>query len=59
VDKGVFPEIKEMHNYKLEFLVAQVELSFHEIEIFKPVLINYEKTASDLHKQNHEFINRH
>jgi len=58
-DKGVFPEIKEMHNYKLEFLVAQVELSFHEIEIFKPVLINYEKTASDLHKQNHEFINRH
>ena len=59
VDKGDFPEIKGKYNHKLEFLVAQAQLLVHEIERVKPVFINYKKTAWDLHKQNHEFINRH
>jgi hypothetical protein len=56
VDKDYFPGIEEMHNHKWEILVAQVQLSFHEIEIFNPVFMNYEKTAWDLHKQNREFF---
>jgi hypothetical protein len=55
-DNDKFPKIEEMHNQKLQFLVAKAHLSLEDVAKVEPVFMNYEKALWDLHQQNRGFF---
>ncbi len=50
------PKVEELHQKKWQYLVEQAELSPSEIELVKPVFMEYEKAIWSQHEKNREFF---
>ncbi|MDP4238736.1 MAG: hypothetical protein Q8904_04595 [Bacteroidota bacterium] len=55
-DNHKFPKLEELHERKWQSLVAQAQLTQKEIEMVKPVFMEYEQSVWKLHRENREFF---
>ena len=53
-DNNRFARIEEMHERKWQNLIAQAQLSPNEIEMVKPVFLQYEQTIWKMHQENRD-----
>lgn len=48
--------IEQLHEQKWQILINQADLSPQEIELVKPVFMQYEQSVWKMHQENHEFF---
>ena len=53
-DNNRFARIEEMHERKWQNLITQAQLSPNEIEMVKPVFLQYEQTIWKMHQENRD-----
>jgi hypothetical protein len=50
------PKIEEMHEFKWQCLSTKSQLTPKEIDIVKPVFMNYEQSVWKMHQEKHDFF---
>ena len=55
-DDHRFPKIEDLHAFKWQLLSTKAQLTPKEIDIVKPVFMDYEQSIWKMHQEKHEFF---
>lgn len=51
-----FPNVEEMHNRKLQFITEKAHLTPKDVEVVKPIFLEYEKALWSLYEKKNVFF---